>query len=220
MTGNGLMMWLLHSFAISNRLSADITLRKQVHFEHIPGGIEHLETLMEALQRHLEIEMQYRRYYRENDTKAYRCKPLALKLFEQRWYLLARNENDETRCFALDRIETLTLTEETFTMPEDFDLQRHFQDAFGIYVEPDMATEEVVVKADTDQSNFLKGLPLHHSQRIIEETDDYAIFSWRLKPSYDFIQELLKMNAHIEVLEPISLREKIKELLKEMLAKY
>ena len=220
MAGNGLMMWLLHSFAVSNRLAADITLRKRVQFERIPGGIEHLENLMEALQRHLEIEMQYRRYYRENDTKTYRCKPLALKLFEQRWYLLARNEADETRCFALDRIKTLTLTEETFTMPEDFDLQQHFRDAFGIYMEPDLATEEILVKADTDQSNFLKGLPLHHSQRIVEETDEYCIFSWRLKPSYDFIQELLKMNAHIEVLEPIPLRETIKGLLQEMLAKY
>ncbi len=73
---------------------------------------------------------------------------------------------------------------------------------------------------DKDQSNFLKGLPLHHSQRIVEETDDYTIFSWQLKPSYDFIQQLLTMNAHIEVLEPISLREKMKKLLEEMLAKY
>ena len=220
MLGNDLKMWLLHSFAISNRLASDITLRKRVQFEHIPGGIQHIETLMEALQRHLEIEMQYRRYYRENDTKTYHCKPLALKLFEQRWYLLARNENDETRCYALDRIETLKLTEKTFTMPEDFDLQTHFQDAFGIYVEPDLATEEVIVKADTDQSNFLKCLPLHPSQRIVEETENYCIFSWRLKPSYDFIQQLLTMNAHIEVLEPVSLRERFKALLQEMLAKY
>ena len=122
--------------------------------------------------------------------------------------------------FALDRIETLTLTEKTFDLPENFDLQRHFQDAFGIYVEPDLATEEVIVKADTDQSNFLKGLPLHHSQRVIDETATYCVFSWRLKPSYDFIQELLKMNAHIEVLEPLSLRKQFKELLRSMLAKY
>ena len=41
-----------------------------------------------------------------------------------------------------------------------------------------------------------------------------------LKPSYDFIQQLFTMNAHIEVLEPISLREKMKGLLEEMLSKY
>lgn len=220
MLGNDLKMWLLHSFAINNRLSSDLSLRKRVQFERIPGGIEHLEPLMEALEKNLEIEMQYRRYYGKDDIKHYRCKPLAMKLFKQRWYLIALNEKEEIRCYALDRIDTLNLTEKTFKAPEDFDLQKHFQDAFGIYVEPDLKTEEILVKADKDQSNFLKGLPLHHSQRIVEETDDYTIFSWRLKPSYDFIQQLLTMNAHIEVLEPISLREKMKRLLEKMLEKY
>ena len=87
-------------------------------------------------------------------------------------------------------------------------------------MEPDLKTEEILVKADKDQSNFLKGLPLHHSQRIVEETDDYTIFSWRLKPSYDFIQQLLTMNAHIEVLESASLRKHVKALLQEMLGIY
>ena len=220
MRGNDLMMWLLRSFSISNRLSSDLTLRDRVQFERIPGGIEHIETLLEALQKHLEIEMRYKRYYGTDDIKHYCCKPLALKLFKQRWYLIALNEKDETRCYALDRIDTLNLTETTFKAPDDFDLQKHFQDAFGIYVEPELQTEEILVKADKDQSNFQKGLPLHHSQRIVEETKDYAIFSWRLKPSYDFIQQLLTMNAHIEVLEPVSLREKMKRLLQEMLRKY
>ena len=222
MLGNDLKMcmWLLHSFAINNRLLSGLSLRKRVQFERVPGGIEHLEPLMEALEKNLEIEIQYRRYYGTDDIKHYRCKPLALKLFKQRWYLIALNEKEEIRCYALDRIDTLSLTEATFKAPEDFDLQKYFQDAFGIYVEPELKAEEILVKADKDQSNFLKGLPLHHSQRIIEETDGYTIFSWRLKPSYDFIQQLLTMNAHIEVLEPISLREKMKGLLEEILKKY
>ena len=220
MRGNDLMMWLLHSFSISNRLSSDLALRNRVQFERIPGGIEYIETLMEALQKHLAIEMRYRRYYGTDDIKDYRCKPLGLKLFKQRWYLIALNEKGEMRCYALDRIDTPKLTEKPFIMHDDFDLQTYFQDAFGIYVEPDLKTEEILVKADKDQSNFLKGLPLHHSQRIVDETDDYTIFSWKLKPSYDFIQQLLTMNAHIEVLEPTSLRAKMKGLLQEMLAKY
>lgn len=220
MLGNDLKMWLLHSFAINNRLASDLSLRKRVQFENIPGGIEHLEPLMEALRKNLEIEMRYKRNYGTDDIKLYHCRPLAMKLFKQRWYLIALNEDDATRCYALDRIDTLNILETTFKAPEDFDLKTHFQDAFGIYVESDLKTEIIRVKADTDQSNFLKGLPLHPSQNIVEETEDYTIFEWKLKPSYDFIQQLLTMNAHIEVLEPASLREKIKSLLEEMLSKY
>lgn len=220
MLGNDLKMWLLHSFAVNNRLSANLDLRKRVQFEPIPGGIEHLEPLMEALEKNLEVEMHYKRYYYTDQNKRYLCKPLALKLFKQRWYLIALNEREEIRCFALDRIDDLKTTETVFKKPDDFDLATYFKDAFGIYVEPNLQTEEIVIKADIDQSNFLKGLPLHPSQHIEEETDGYCIFSWRLKPSYDFIQQLLTMNAHIEVLEPVSLREKFKALLQEMLAKY
>ena len=113
MLGNDLKMWLLHSFAINNRLSSDLSLRKRVQFERVPGGIEHLEPLMGALEKNLEIEMQYRRYYGKDDIKHYRCKPLAMKLFKQRWYLIALNEKEEIRCYALDRIDTLNLTEKT-----------------------------------------------------------------------------------------------------------
>jgi len=76
---------------------------------------------------------------------------------------------------------------------------------------------------DGEQEVIKNYLALHFEESgegQIEETDDYSIFSWRLKPSYDFIQQLLTMNAHIEVLEPISLRNRIKSLLGEMLKKY
>ena len=85
---------------------------------------------MEALEKSLVIEMRYRRYYGTDDIKDYRCKPLALKLFKQRWYLIALNEKDETRCYALDRIDKLNLTEATFKAPEDFDFAEAFPGCF------------------------------------------------------------------------------------------
>lgn len=42
----------------------------------------------------------------------------------------------------------------------------------------------------------------------MEEREDHAFFSWQLKPSYDFKQQLLTMNSHIEVLHPEWLRRK------------
>lgn len=75
-------------------------------------------------------------------------------------------------------------------------------------------------KTDIDQANYLKNLPLHESQKIIEETNDYVIFSWRLKPTYDFIQQVLTMNVHAEVLQPESFRNEIKSLITNMLGKY
>ena len=38
----------------------------------------------------------------------------AVKLFRQRWYLLARLTNDEMRVYALDRMSKARLTDDTF----------------------------------------------------------------------------------------------------------
>lgn len=220
MLGNDLKMWILHSFAMSNRLSRDLNLRRRVQFENTPGDIRFLEPVMEAMDKNHKIEMQYRKSYWTSQNTSYKCAPLALKLFKQRWYVIALNEDNQTRCFALDSIDTVNITEDSFKMPDDFDLGKYFHDAFGIYVEPDLQTEEIVIESDIDQGNYLKGLPLHHSQKIVEETQDHVVFSWRLKPSYDFKQQLLTMNSHIRVLQPESLKQEMKALINDMAKKY
>ena len=215
-----LKMWLLNSFAMHNRLSGDLELRRRVRFEEIPGGSRWLDPVMEAMQQFRKISFLYQKEYETEKTSYPNCAPLALKLFKQRWYLIADKGEGEIRFFALDRMAEVKSLDEKFQMPSDFDVDDLFQDAFGMYVNPEIATERVVVKADKDQSRYLMSLPLHHSQQIIETTDDYSVFSWRLKPTYDFVQQLLTMNLHIEVLEPLSLRTRMTELLKSMAKKY
>ena len=215
-----LKMWLLNSFALHNRLSGDPQLRRRVQFEDIPGGTHWLDNLLDAMQKRLKIRILYQKSFEDDLTEYAHCKPFGLKLFKQRWYLIAENRDGAMRFFSLDRIHNLEVSAESFQMPEDFDMEKLFDEAFGMYVNPETEAERVVVKADIPQSQYLKSLPLHHSQRIIEESDDYVVFAWKLKPTYDFIQQLLTMNLHIEVLEPISLRQQMNELLNTMLGKY
>ena len=215
-----LKMWLLNSFALHNRLSGDPQLRRRVQFEEIPGGTHWLDSLLDAMQKCLKISISYQKSFEDDLTEYAHCKPFGLKLFKQRWYLIAENKEGAMRFFSLDRIHNLEVSAESFQMSENFDMEKLFEEAFGMYVNPEIKAERVVVKADIPQSQYLKSLPLHHSQRFIEESDDYVVFAWKLKPTYDFIQQLLTMNLHIEVLEPQSLRKQMVELLNTMLGKY
>ena len=215
-----LKMWLLNSYALHNRLSGDPQLRRRVQFEDIPGGTHWLDSLLDAMQKCLKIRILYQKSFEDDLSEYAHCKPFGLKLFKQRWYLIAENREGAMRFFSLDRIHDVEVSTESFQMPEDFDMEKLFEEAFGMYVNPEIKAERVVIKADIPQSQYLKSLPLHHSQRIIEESDDYVVFAWKLKPTYDFIQQLLTMNLHIEVLEPISLRQQMNELLNTMLGKY
>ena len=50
--------------------------------------------------------------------------------------------------------------------------------------------------------------------------DEYAVFTYDIRPTVDFILELMSYTEGLEVLEPIELRNKIRETLKASLKRY
>ncbi|MGL4364075.1 MAG: WYL domain-containing protein, partial [Bacteroidales bacterium] len=62
---------------------------------------------------------------------------------------------------------------------------------------------------------YFLDLPLHHSQTLIEQTEDYSIFEYYLQPTYDFRQELLTHGTEVEVLSPKVFREEFAAIAKE-----
>ena len=92
-------------------------------------------------------------------------------------------------------------------------------DFFGIF-HTGGKPEKVVLKASENQQNFLRSLPLHHSQNEIETGENYAVFEYFIVPTYDFEQELLSRANTIEVLEPQWLRDEMKNKIIGMLKLY
>jgi predicted DNA-binding transcriptional regulator YafY len=74
----------------------------------------------------------------------------------------------------------------------------------------------VVVRAHNYTPNYLRTLPLHHSQRELASTEHYTDFSFDIRPTADFLDELLKHGDGIEILEPLDLREKMRHRVFEM----
>jgi predicted DNA-binding transcriptional regulator YafY len=68
--------------------------------------------------------------------------------------------------------------------------------------------------------DYVKARPIHTSQQEIETSDGWSIFSYWLKPSYNFYQNLLWHREKLEVLEPESVRGEMKEIINEMIIKY
>lgn len=62
-----------------------------------------------------------------------------------------------------------------------------------------------------NQACYFRSLPLHPSQKEIENHSEYSVFEYWLKPTYDFEQEILSHREDVEVLEPVQLREIIRE---------
>lgn len=97
-------------------------------------------------------------------------------------------------------------------MPKNFDAAHFFEDYYGIIIsDEDFDVEPVALRVDARQSNYIRTLPLHHSQIEVERTDEYSIFEYRLCPTYDFRQKLLSLGSSISVLAPEGLNTMIKD---------
>jgi len=87
-------------------------------------------------------------------------------------------------------------------------------------VADDVAMEKVVIKSTAYQAHYLRDLPLVQDQEEVERNGEYSIFEMRVRPTYDFIQQLLWNGETIEVLEPKWLRAEMKNRIKAMLKRY
>ena len=118
--------------------------------------------------------------------------------------MLGKSEGyDDLRIYALDRIKALEPTERKFKLPKKFDAAKFFEDYYGIIIsDDDYDVCPVALLADAKQSNYLRTLPLHHSQVEVERNEEFSIFEYRLCPTFDFRQKLLSMGEAIEVLAP------------------
>ena len=111
-------------------------------------------------------------------------------------------------------------TDERFELPEDFDTECFFKDYYGVLCNTGDKAERIVIRAYPPFTHYLRTLPLHHSQKELASTPEYADFELFLHPTFDFLQELFSQINEIEVLEPASLRREIKELTTEIMNLY
>ena len=70
------------------------------------------------------------------------------------------------------------------------------------------------------QANYNHSLIMHQIQKEIERMDEQSIFTVRLRPTFDFRQEILSQGCDIEVLEPKWFRDEVAEISKHMWNKY
>ena len=209
--------WLYNTLSVHGVLAESVGLKERVVLENIPSGAEYLSTIIHAFHTGRRLRMGYQKFNGEGYVKTV-C-PYALKLFHQRWYLLALNDELQLRIYALDRISELSTTEDLFEMPDDFSPQDYFSEYFGVLT-TDTPMAHVVIRAYGYTPNYLRTLPLHHSQREVATAESYADFTFDIRPTHDFMSQLLSHGAGIEVLSPPDVREQMRQKFAEGIKRY
>ena len=218
---NSTQNWMLQTLTVNNILIDSMSIKDKMLLETIPGGLEHLQTVINAIKTQHRLEMSYKKFT-DNEAKKITIEPYCLKLFRQRWYMLGRNmtKNGELQLYALDRVVGMEETEDVFETKKEFNAQKFFKDFFGAFVGSKEKPQRIVLRANNKMTALLRTLPKHASQKEIASTADHTDFEYMLVPTFDFMQDLLKEGSDIEVLEPKSLREEIVKSLKDTLKLY
>lgn len=212
--------WLLNSFAVDNLIVESRKLKSRILLEEVPSGKRYLIPLIEAMRDGMIVEVDYQSF-RQQVFANFEIEPYCLKLFRQRWYVVARSPHyNRVMIYSLDRILDLEVSEKTFYYPEEFNPQSYFDACFGIVADDDIGIETVQLKVYAPQDKYFDALPLHHSQRTVEVTEGHTVYEYRIRPTYDFVQELLSHGADVEVLQPSLLRSRLGDIAKEMVALY
>ncbi len=205
---------------LADRL-AESNLEKVIQFEAVPEskGHEYLPFLLDAIRNNQETEFDYIPYV-DGRSRHYIYHPYLLKENKNRWYLVGKDMvNDKIRTLGLDRIANISLTGNTFLTEKSFDPDLFFKYSFGIGTYSGIP-EEIILRLDEVQSQYIISNPLHPSQEIIQQTPTSYQVKLFVIPSEELKMQILSYGAKVEVIKPAWLRKEILSTLKKAIKNY
>ncbi|RZK11122.1 MAG: WYL domain-containing protein [Flavobacterium sp.] len=212
---------MIEAFDMFNSLKTVEDLSPFIHFEkRKPQGTESFAPALEAIQKQKIIRFQYFKF-EEEEARERKVKPLLLKEFRSRWYIVAQEIGEsKIKTFGLDRISELEITQERFDKSADFDAEAVFSNCFGIINQPNAHPENIILSFTKFQGNYIKTFPLHETQQILLDNDSETRIKLRLHITHDFLMEMLSFGENVEVISPFSLQQELYNIHQKCLRKY
>ena len=182
---------------------------------------ELIDLLMVAVEDHKFARVRYRS--EGADAASDRdVRPLGIAYFRGRGalYLVARDRRCGTlKHYKIDRVEAVEVGDAAGADDDDFDLESHLGDAFGVY-RRDGPPTCVRVRFGPAASRYVREGRWHSSQRLTTLPGGGLLAEFRVSGTEEIKRWLLGFGSKAVVLEPESLRREVVEELREVLASY
>ena len=229
-------LWLLRRFKglpqfnwvdeIADRLGASLKLEEAT--DEIVGfdenldleGMDNFTPLFNAIVDKQPLKLSYQSFKQDNEETII-VHPYYLKQYNQRWFLIAWNDKLNFMAnYAFDRIKGIEIANVPYK-PTDVNFFDYFEDMIG--VSKDTRTEPQAVKlwVSAAQWPYIKTKPLHGAtQRLVSFDEKGAVVTIEVYLNYELEQQILSFGEKVKVLEPVELKERIKERLTEATNNY
>lgn len=211
---------------IAERLGASLKLDEST--EEIVGfdenmdleGLDNFTPLFNAIVDKQPLKLTYQSFKQDSEETII-VHPYYLKQYNKRWFLIAWNDEYNFMAnFAFDRIKGVADANVVYK-PTDVDFFDYFDEMIG--VSKDTRTEPQIVKlwVSPAQWPYIKTKPLHGAtQHLVSQDEQGAVITIEVYLNYELEQLLLSFGEKVKVLEPVELKDKIKQRLTEAAKNY
>ena len=206
--------WMLSTLSVNSILSESKGVYDRILLEQVPSDGDNLHKFIGAMKRGVRVKVGYRKYGSQEIKSTMTLEPYFVKLFNKRWYALVKFPEPNGMLFTLafDRIVSLEVTEDKYIYDKDFGPTGWFRNCYGIVRDNDVPVEKIVIRAFGKEADYLRDLPLHHSQKEIAHEEEFSDFELTLSPTADFWTPLMARGATIKILQPQWLADVIKKM--------
>jgi len=184
-------------------------------------GIENIKTILLAISQKRKLHFKHHNFER-NTLRKYELTPFLLKEFENRWYVIGVPTGvNKIWSFGIDRLSDIEKGNKANLKKSEFNKQlKTYEEIVGLNPE-DKKVEKIRLYINTLHVNYMRSLPLHHSQ-VIHPKDEkgFHFVDFELVPNYEFKTLILKMGDYARVISPPKLKADIVYMLKATLKNY
>ena len=185
---------------------------------------EEKDIILAAVLRGLIHQNKIRILYLSSGTpegKSHIIHPYTLLLHRDTLYLHAYDEEyQEIRTFLVDRMQEASTLIETFRYPADYNPEALTEGSFGIYDSRAEKPFKVVISFKEYLWDYITTRSWHPTQKFLPVQDGRFNMEVYLSHITEFLPWVLAFGKEVQVLEPESLRDTIKNELEQALMNY
>ncbi|MFD2670744.1 helix-turn-helix transcriptional regulator [Marinicrinis sediminis] len=180
-----------------------------------------MESFLKELEQALANRYSVKMVYHKSGEKEFNYRmvdPYKILYWNHKWYVIGFcHLRNDIRSFRVDRIESLILTENKFNRPENFSARDFFMKNHLPAMEDKEGMISLVISGDKSAlADICQHWFLGHY--VHERTSNQAVFLLEKDIVHTYVPYLLlPYNKSIKVMEPVSLKKKLVEVLSDLI---
>lgn len=202
---------LFASLPVIHRQNAEY-VRQRIHIDGAGWNTSEervplLPTLQEAIWQERKLHMIYQR---GDDTRVERLvNPLGLVAKGSTWYLIA-TVDDRTLTYRVSRIQCAFITDEPCIRPPQFDLAAYWEQS-AMDFKANLPRYSAVVRVSPDILTYMRYIGRYARIEHTEPPDEdgWTRVTMCFEGEHNACEYVLSFGSRMEVLEPLTLREKV-----------